>query len=154
VRAVPRTRPAADGARRLEADLPVADGPVVPGAAVSYPRGRAVIDSRRPHRLFAWVALAVLVALEELLFRGMFPVPEVVGFNRIHYQLLLGAHPNLRASLRRGLVYDKLLLESEPDGFREVHSLNLYGFRGRDFSIDPTSGRRRVLLIGDSVTEG
>ena len=32
--------------------------------------------------------------------------------------------------------------------------MNLYGFRGPDFTIDPPSGRRRILLIGDSVTEG
>ena len=56
--------------------------------------------------------------------------------------------------LKRGLVYDRLLVESEPDGYSETHGLNVYGFRGRDFAIDPSPGRHRVLLIGDSVTEG
>ena len=32
--------------------------------------------------------------------------------------------------------------------------LNLYGFRGADFAIDPPRDRRRVVVIGDSVTEG
>ena len=56
--------------------------------------------------------------------------------------------------LERGLVYDRLLVESQADGFSETHGLNLYGFRGRDFAIHPSPGQRRVLLLGDSVTEG
>ena len=56
--------------------------------------------------------------------------------------------------LKRGLVYDRLLVESQPDGYSETQGLNVYGFRGRDFAIDPSPGQRRVLLIGDSVTEG
>ncbi len=36
----------------------------------------------------------------------------------------------------------------------EIHGLNVYGCRGRDFAIDPSPGQRRLLLIGDSVTEG
>lgn len=64
------------------------------------------------------------------------------------------SHPKLRAMLERGLVYDRLLVESEPDGYSEIHGLNVYGFRGRDFAIDPSPGQRRILLIGDSVTEG
>jgi len=103
----------------------------------------------------ASVALAFLIVVgQELVFRLEFPLPDVVGFNRIRYQLLMGAHPNVQESVRRGLVYDKLLLQSEPDGFREIHSLNLYGFRGRDFTVEPAADRPRILLVGDSVTEG
>ena len=68
--------------------------------------------------------------------------------------MLAGAHPRLRETLKRGLVYDQLLLQSQPDGFSEIHKLNLYGFRGPDFAIDPPRDRRRILVIGDSVTEG
>ena len=60
----------------------------------------------------------------------------------------------MRTSLKRGLVYDRLLVESQPDGFSEIHNLNLYGFRGQDFAIDPPGDRRRILVIGDSVVEG
>jgi len=106
----------------------------------------------------AWLVLSfIIIAIivgQELLFRFVFPLPDVVGFNRIRYQLLAGAHPNVQESVRRGLVYDKLLLESEPDGFREIHSLNLYGFRGPDFAVEPAADRPRILLVGDSVTEG
>ncbi len=105
-------------------------------------------------RLFALFSVVLILTGQELLFRPLFPIPEVVGFNRLHYQLLVGTHPRLRDTLNRGLVYDRLQLESQPDGFREIHSLNLYGFRGPDFSVEPTQGRQRILLVGDSITEG
>jgi lysophospholipase L1-like esterase len=98
--------------------------------------------------------VAVLAGAQELVFRAMFPLPEVVGFNRILYQKLAGAHPALQETLTRGLVYDRLLVQSAPDGFSETHRLNLYGFRGADFTLAPPADRRRILLIGDSITEG
>ena len=109
---------------------------------------------RRLHRLFGVGVASLLLIGQEFLFRAMFPLPEVEGFNRIRYQMLAGAHPNLRMSLKHGLVYDRLLLESQPDGFSEIHRLNLYGFRGSDFAIDRPGDRRRILVIGDSVAEG
>jgi hypothetical protein len=96
----------------------------------------------------------VIAAGQELIFRGLFCVPEVVGFNRARYQMMDGTDPDVRSSIKRGLVYDRLLFESEPDGFSEVHSLNLYGFRTHDFAIERPRSGRRILLLGDSVTEG
>ncbi|MFO0892327.1 MAG: SGNH/GDSL hydrolase family protein [Isosphaeraceae bacterium] len=114
---------------------------------------------RRPHgrgrrRLFIAVVLIAVAAGQELLFRGMFCFPELIGFNRLRYQKLDGTHPSLHQALRRGLVYERLLFESEPDGYSEVHELNLYGFRTPDFSIEPPRDRRRILILGDSVVEG
>jgi lysophospholipase L1-like esterase len=109
---------------------------------------------RRLHRVFGVLTALVLLAGQEILFRGLFPLPDVIGFNRMRYQMLFGAHPKLGESLKRGLVYDRLLLESQPDGYSEVHRLNLYGFRGPDFAIEPPSARRRILVIGDSIVEG
>jgi lysophospholipase L1-like esterase len=116
--------------------------------------GGSEVARRRRRFLFGLVIAGVLLAGQELLFRVLFPLPEVMSFNRIHYQMLAGAHPRLRETLKRGLVYDQLLLQSQPDGFREVHKLNLYGFRGPDFAIDPSRGHRRIVVIGDSVVEG
>lgn len=109
---------------------------------------------RARRRVFAAILFVLLVSGQELLFRALFPIPEVIGFNRVHYQLLAGSHLESRGVLRRGLVYDRLFFESRPDGYSEVHRLNLYGFRGPDFAIDPPTDRRRVLVIGDSVAEG
>lgn len=125
--------------------------------AVAQPTTRASRKAprRRARRLaFAALLVSALAAGQELLFRGLFPLPEVVGFNRVRYQMMAGAHPEFRATLRRGLVYDRLRFESRPDGFAEVHRLNLYGFRGPDFAIAAPRGRRRLLVVGDSVTEG
>jgi hypothetical protein len=97
---------------------------------------------------------AVIVGGQELAFRLVFPVPDVSGFNRATYQPMGGTNPAFGKSKRRGLAYDRLLLESAPDGCSEIHRLNLYGFRTPDFAIDPPRDRRRILLIGDSVTEG
>ena len=73
---------------------------------------------RRRHRLFGVLTAVLLVAGQETLFRRLLPLPEVLGFNRIHYQMLDYSNPNLRTSLKRGLVYDRLLVESQPDAFR------------------------------------
>src|SRR5436309_1105576 len=102
--------------------------------------------------LFPAITLALVAAGQELLFRELFPLPGVRRFNRINYQMTAQGHAQLGRMLERGLVYDRLLIESKADGFSEIHNLNLYGFRGPDFSIDPPLGRRRILLIGDSVT--
>ncbi|APW62721.1 SGNH/GDSL hydrolase family protein [Paludisphaera borealis] len=115
----------------------------------------ALLTRRRRRRwLFRLVTLSFLLVGQEALFRFLFPLPEVNGFNRIHYQQMAQVHPQLGKAMKRGLVYDRLLLESRPDGFSKVHNLNLYGFRGPDFAIEPSAGRRRILVIGDSVTEG
>ncbi len=118
----------------------------VPGPARKIPRSRLW--------LFRLVTLLVLVAGQEALFRIMFPRPEVVGFNRIHYQQMAQSHPQFSKAMERGLVYDRLLMESRPDGFAEIHDLNMYGFRGPDFRVDPDPARRRILVVGDSVVEG
>jgi lysophospholipase L1-like esterase len=123
-----------------------------PAEAVAHP---AVLKRRRRRLwLFRVVTLSLLLIGQEALFRFLFPLPEVVGFNRIHYQQMAQVHPQFGKAMERGLVYDRLRLESRPDGFSKVHNLNLYGFRGPDFAIKPSPGRRRILVIGDSVTEG
>jgi len=109
---------------------------------------------RRRWWLFRITILLVIMVGQEALFRFLFPFPEVEGFNRVHYQQMASSHPNFGKAMDRGLVYDRILLESRPDGFSEVHNLNLYGFRGPDFAIEPDPNRRRILVIGDSVVEG
>jgi lysophospholipase L1-like esterase len=109
---------------------------------------------RRPAWLFPAITLTLITAIQEAVVRLLFPIPPVKGFNRISYQMTAQAHPKFRMMMDRGLVYDRLFVESRPDHFSETHELNIYGFRGPDFAIDPAAGRRRILLVGDSVTEG
>ncbi|MDG3007932.1 SGNH/GDSL hydrolase family protein [Paludisphaera mucosa] len=124
-----------------------------PAEDVSTPASPRRI-SRRRRWLFRIVTLLAVAGAQEALFRVLFPLPEVLGFNRIHYQQMAQSHPQIGKAMERGLVYDRLLIDSRPDGFAEVHNLNLYGFRGPDFRIAPTPGRRRILVIGDSAVEG
>ncbi len=125
-------------------------------APVLESRTATTVSKRRRRRLwlFRIVTLLVIAAVQEPLLRFLFPLPEVSGFNRIHYQQMSQSHPQIGKAMERGLVYDRLLLESRPDGFSEVHNLNLYGFRGPDFAIKPSPNKRRILVIGDSLTEG
>ncbi len=110
--------------------------------------------SRQRLWLFRGVLLLAVALGQEVVFRAMFPRPEVQQFNRIHYQQMAQSHPQFKKTMERGLVYDRLWIESRPDGFSEVHNLNLYGFRGPDFRIARTPGQRRILVVGDSVVEG
>lgn len=109
---------------------------------------------RRRLWLFRLVTLSLVLVGQEALFRWLFPSPDVIGFNRIHYSQMVPADPRRGKALERGLVYDRLSVDSRPDGFAKVHSLNLYGFRGPDFAIEPDPARRRILVFGDSVVEG
>ncbi len=115
---------------------------------------RAGCTRRRPAWLFPALTLMLITLGQEALFRGLFPLPQITGFNRISYQMMAQGHPRMRRMMARGLVYDNLLVESQPDGFSEIHHLNGNGFRGPDFAIDPSPGQRRILVIGDSVAEG
>ncbi|WP_165231682.1 SGNH/GDSL hydrolase family protein [Aquisphaera insulae] len=111
-------------------------------------------SGRRRRWLFRVLTLLLLLIGQEVLFRAIFPIPDAPRFNRIHYQQMAQTHPSLGKALDRGLVYDRLRIASRPDGFVTIHSLNLRGFRGPDFAIEPAPGRRRILVIGDSVIEG
>src|SRR5262245_44515382 len=95
-------------------------------------------------RLLGLAVLASLLIGQEVVCRLIFPLPEAIAFNRINYQLLAPGDVRSRGIVARGLVYDRLRFESQADGFSEVHQLNLYGFRGSDFTIEPSRSRRRI----------
>ena len=99
-------------------------------------------------RGFAAVALLLAFLLQEFFARLLLPLPAVHNFHRSRYKLIT------RDDSRRGeLRQANLIVESEPDGFRLVHRLNLHGFRGPEISL-AKGVRRRVLAIGDSFVEG
>ncbi len=99
--------------------------------------------------------MLVLLALGEIVFRAVFPAPEVRNFNRILFTPLghLAAGTAGRGG-RAPLRNVRVTWASDPDGVEFEHTLNLYGFRGPDFEIAKTPERRRVVFIGDSIVEG
>lgn len=124
--------------------------PDKPASAGAAPR--ALSPARR--RLFISLVLIALASVQELAFRALFPLPECAGFNRMTYTPVEFYGDDSRAASKRGLSNAILHMESEPDGFSLNHTLNLYGFRGPNFSLDPPADRPRIVFIGDSFTEG
>ena len=96
------------------------------------------------------IYVLVLLVLQELLFRFLFPLPELQNFDRVNY-LNLG---NSKGSTNYWRDNDRYW-ESTPDtAYQFVHHLNRYGFRGEEWPIEKPSGKKRVLFIGDSFVEG
>ena len=88
--------------------------------------------------------------LLEASLRFLFPVPEVVNFNRVEYSNIFGGSEGLHR--KRFLSNTSYSWHSEPDGKSYVHSLNLYGFRDRQWSM--RKSRPRFMFVGDSCVEG
>jgi lysophospholipase L1-like esterase len=120
--------------------------------SAASPGERVLSPGRR--FLFIGMVLLLLAGLQEFVCRWLFPLPECASFNRMNYTPVNLFGNDLKKARHRGLSNVKLRWESEPDGFLFDHTLNLYGFRGPNFSLDPTPDRSRVLFIGDSFTEG
>ena len=105
---------------------------------------------------FHWVALGTLLfALQEALFRAVFPIPEVENFNRVHYS----GTPTLKETssffgARAPAMNAAFRWNSKPDGASFESHLNLYGFRDRDWKIRADRRTERVMFVGDSLVEG
>jgi len=126
-----------------------------PGSKVAEPpTATAPRHSAMKGLVFSSVILAALVVAQEACFRFVFPLPEVDGFNRNNYQKLQVSDARLKYIREKGVSRAILRVRSEPDGYVFDHTLNFFGFRDADFSIDPPRDRDRVLFVGDSFVEG
>lgn len=123
--------------------------------------------SRAAHRLWGPLLLVISLALCEFAARLIFPFPTVYNFNRIQFAKVEGfgglnevakTGGNLEDGFsnrsRKPLRNVKIAWISDPDGFEEIVTLNLYGFRGENFEIVKPAGTTRVLFLGDSYVEG
>jgi hypothetical protein len=99
-------------------------------------------------RVFSyWLVLLLIV---EVLLRFLFPLPEIVNFNRSNYQEK-ALDPGNAQFIRNQDVF----WSSYPDTIHQfIHHLNAYGFRDGPWQIEKKTGVKRVLFIGDSFTEG
>jgi lysophospholipase L1-like esterase len=105
-------------------------------------------------RLFGVVLLAIILVVQEVACRWLFPLPECDDFNRINYTPIAMYGDEIASKRHEGLSNVKFRWESEPDGYAFDHTLNLYGFRGPDFRIEKRGDRLRIVFVGDSFTEG
>lgn len=119
------------------------DGNVFPPHLGPLPRGE-----RNGWRLILYV-LGVLI-FQEVVFRAVFPLPEVRGFNRVNYMNIPIARMKDKGAIRNL----RLIWESLPDNAVFVHDLNSYGFRDKEWKIQKPEGCQRVMFVGDSFAEG
>jgi hypothetical protein len=99
-----------------------------------------------------WAGIALLLvvlAAQEIAFRFLFPLPELAGFNRIHYMPVGPAGKKVVAVRSLGMI-----VESSPDHRRVVETLNEYGFRDGRWRTRKAADERRAIFIGDSYVEG
>ncbi len=105
----------------------------------------------RARLLFGVVTVLLPCVALELALRVVFPLPEVLNFDRVHYSPL-ALVPNVANATSLGRA--SFVVASDPDGLEFVHRLNLYGFRDRDWPRGKPAGVTRVAFVGDSVVEG
>lgn len=103
--------------------------------------------------MFAVILLLAIAIGQEVLARLIFPVPEILNFNRIQYSRLHHADAG-EAGSGPFLSNASYVYPSDPDDVEFVHTLNLYGFRDRQWTVAKPVGRERVMFIGDSFVEG
>jgi hypothetical protein len=107
-------------------------------------------------RWLHWIVLlTLLLALEEILFRAVFPIPEVANFNRVNYTTVSVQEfgPSFLSN-RAPAMNAAFQWKSRPDGASFELHLNLYGFRDRTWRVQPQRGTDRVMFVGDSIVEG
>ncbi len=105
--------------------------------------------------VFRTLTLGILIVFQEALFRIVFPLPEVGNFNRVTYADIgiSGSEDSVLAS-HKPISNARFFWNSAPDHAHFVHTLNLYGFRDRDWHTRKSTGVRRVAFVGDSFVEG
>jgi hypothetical protein len=99
------------------------------------------------------LAIFVTFGFQEVVARLLFPLPEVLNFDRVSYSPLLVGQDS-EAHSRPSLGNASFVWSSEPDGVEFVHHLNVYGFRDRDWRLRKDPRKTRVAFIGDSLIEG
>ena len=108
-------------------------------------------DTRHVRARKVCLAVLLFLVLQEIALRLVFPVPEVLNFNRIKY---IKDSPIFQLNQGQSLGHLALWWWSEPDGAAFVRYMNLYGFQGHTWPKRKRPGRLRIAFFGDSFTEG
>ena len=91
------------------------------------------------------------LVLQEAALRVVFPVPEILNFDRGTYSPTLN---DTGRQARSTLANARFFWKSDPDGVEFIHDLNLYGFRDPMWRLQPKGAGPRVAFVGDSMVEG
>ena len=87
---------------------------------------------------------------QEILFRFLFPLPEISNLQRSNYMPQI-----FDATAVETVPYEKRSWASYPDTLHDfIHHMNGYGFRDDEWLIQKSPGKKRILMVGDSFVEG
>ncbi|MGD1843856.1 MAG: hypothetical protein ACFB10_00505 [Salibacteraceae bacterium] len=109
--------------------------------------------AKKPKRKGLNIVLYILglLVFQELIFRWLFPLPDLANFNRVEFQATGNMQPTSANYVRKVDMHWR----STPDTNATFHYLmNAYGFRDKDWDLEKSSGTDRIMFIGDSFVEG
>ncbi|MGB0580463.1 MAG: SGNH/GDSL hydrolase family protein [Limisphaerales bacterium] len=110
--------------------------------------------SKQKKRVFVVALFLIFLVAQELVLRLLFPVPEIANFNRIQYSQMFHDQSEAQAGRGKFLANASYIHASDPDEAEFLHSLNLYGFRDRQWTVEKPEAAKRVMFFGDSFMEG
>ncbi|MEI6089518.1 MAG: SGNH/GDSL hydrolase family protein [bacterium] len=113
--------------------------------------GKGKVEYKTPKGMLIFILVLILFAFQEIIFRLIFPVPEISNFNRINYSPVFFGSANQELQYLENASF---IWASDPDHTESVIKLNMYGFRGKNFKAKPEEGVPRIAFLGDSFTEG
>lgn len=92
----------------------------------------------------------VIFALQEVILRILFPLPELENFDRTNYSFM-----GQRTTRVPHLGSESWYWSSLPDTTAQfIHEMNQYGFRGEDWEVAKGENEERVLFVGGDYVEG
>jgi hypothetical protein len=92
-----------------------------------------------------------MLLIQEVVLRILFPIPEVLEFNRAGYAPVSAETGHVERPTMAHAAYRWV---SAPDETESLHRMNLYGFRDRTWSLKRPASGLRIAFIGDSFVEG
>jgi len=117
---------------------------------MSEPEKKTKLSTSRKITFYG-ISLLFILLIFEVVIRICYPLPELQNFNRINYQILDPIAEGGPGYLRN----ITMTWRSSPDTSAIFeHRFNTYGFRDEEWSIEKPSGKKRILFVGDSFTEG
>ncbi len=98
-----------------------------------------------------WIIyLVCLFVFQEVVFRIVFPIPDVSNFDRVKFMELGNHHAEEDYSRNKSWTWQSSL----DTAHIFQHTMNLYGFRDKEWELQKPKGKKPVLFIGDSFVEG
>ena len=107
-------------------------------------------SSTSKKRLKIFLYILGIFLFQEIVIRYCYPLPELSNFDRIDYMVLHADEKGNKHSRNQNWYW-----QSTPDTSTQfVHTMNMYGFRDKEWTVEKTAGVKRAFFVGDSFVEG